>query len=221
MIFNKPIVPLFRRTKQLEDKIDAFLDCIADAGMLFQRAFKGYLEEGPGEAFEEAVKLVHEYEVRADKLRRSIKAELYEQTLIPDLRADVLSLIEDMDHLMGLYQSDFFRVSIESPDIPEAYHKGFNDLIEAVVQTVDHTVMAVRAFFRDIESVPNHTQKAMFYETEADKIVTRMLREIFRSDLPKVEMFHLRYFIERIDALANEAEDVVDSLAIYTIKRSN
>jgi len=189
--------------------------------MLFQRTFKGYLEEGPGDTFEEAMEKVHEYEVRADKLRRSIKAELYEQTLIPDLRADVLSLIEDMDHLIGLYQSNFFRISTESPDIPEAYHKSFNDLTEAVVQAVDHTVMAVRAFFRDIESVPNHSQKAMFYETEADKIVTKTLRTIFQSDLAKVEKFHLRYFIERIDALANEAEDVVDSLAIYIIKRSN
>lgn len=220
MIINKPIGPLFRRTKHLEDKIDEFLDCIADAGMLFQRAFKRYLEEGPGEEFEQAVNKVHVYESRADKLRRNIKSELYEQTLIPDLRADVLSLIEDMDHLIGLYQSDFFRISIESPDIPEAYHKHFNELTEVVVQAVDHAVMAVRAFFRDIESVPNHSQKVMFFETEADKIVTKTLREIFSSDLPKVEKFHLRYFIERIDALANEAEDIVDSLAIYAIKRS-
>jgi uncharacterized protein Yka (UPF0111/DUF47 family) len=42
----------------------------------------------------------------------------------------------------------------------------------------------------------------------------------FSSDLPKVEKIHLRYFIERIDELANEAEDIADALAIYTIKRS-
>jgi hypothetical protein len=30
---------------------------------------------------------------------------------------------------------------------------------------------------------------------------------------------HLRYFVERIDELANSAEDVADALQIYTIKR--
>ena len=30
---------------------------------------------------------------------------------------------------------------------------------------------------------------------------------------------HIRYFIERIDDIANEAEDLADSLQIFTIKR--
>ena len=221
MHLMKPIGPLFRRTRHLEGQIDEFLDCLASSGMLFQKALKGYFEEGAGEAFEQAVITVHQYESRADQLRREIKSELFEQTLIPDLRADVLSLIEDMDHLISLHQANLYRFANELPVIPEEYQKNFNDLTEAVVQAVDYSVMATRAFFRDIEAVPNHAQKVMFYETEADKLVTKLIRAIFRSDLPKVEMFHLRYFAERIDALANEAEDVVDSLAIYSIKRSN
>jgi uncharacterized protein Yka (UPF0111/DUF47 family) len=60
----------------------------------------------------------------------------------------------------------------------------------------------------------------MFYETEADKISTKLKTMAFSSDLPKVEKIHLRYFIERVDELANEAEDIADALAIYTIKRS-
>ena len=78
------------------------------------------------------------------------------------------------------------------------------------MQTVDFAIMAVRAFFRDIEAVPNYSQKVMFFETEADKICTKLLRAVFRSELPKVEMFHLRYVIERIDSLADESEDIID-----------
>ena len=80
--------------------------------------------------------------------------------------------------------------------------------------------MAARAFFRNIEAVRDHNSKVLFYETEADKISTKLKIQIFSSDLPKVEKVHLRYFTERIDELANEAEDIADSLAIHIIKRS-
>ena len=30
---------------------------------------------------------------------------------------------------------------------------------------------------------------------------------------------HIRYFVERIDDIANKAEDLADTLLIYTIKR--
>ena len=59
----------------------------------------------------------------------------------------------------------------------------------------------------------------MFFESEADKISTKLQRGIFASDLPLERKIHLRYFVERIDDVANKAEDVADTLQIYTIKR--
>ena len=80
-------------------------------------------------------------------------------------------------------------------------------------------MLAARAFFRDIEAVRDHASKVIFLETEADKIGTKLQRAIFSSDLPLERKIHLRYFVERIDELANAAEDVADALAIYAIKR--
>ena len=83
MFFNKPIGPLFRGTKHLEGQIDEFLDCIADAGQLFQRVIKEYLHEGAGEAFEQAVQKVHLYESRADKLRPQYRIGFVRTNLDP------------------------------------------------------------------------------------------------------------------------------------------
>ena len=65
----------------------------------------------------------------------------------------------------------------------------------------------------------DHNAKVIFHETEADKIGTKLQRAIFSSELPLDRKSHLRYFVERIDELANSAEDVADTLAIYAIKR--
>ena len=188
--------------------------------MIFERAIKVYLEDGYSEDFEGYTNQVNAVETKGDVLRRNIEAQLYEQTLIPDLRADVLKLLEDLDNLINIMQANCYRFAIEKPEIPAEYVKEFSRLTETVMRSVDSIVMSARAFFRNITAVRDHNSKVLIYETEADQISTKLKIQIFSSDLPKVEKIHLRYFAERIDELANEAEDIADSLAIHTIKRS-
>ncbi|MGI9302317.1 MAG: DUF47 domain-containing protein [Gammaproteobacteria bacterium] len=218
MNFRKPMA-LFQRTRVLEGQVDEFLDKVSQSGLVFTRAMELYLEQGPCKQFDRFLKQEEKLEGRGDALRRSIEIELYAQTLIPDLRGDVLNLLEDMDDLMNIYEANLFRFSIQTPDIPSEYHKGFTELTRTAVTCVESVVLAARAFFRDIEAVRDHNSKVIFYESEADKIGTRLQRSIFSSDLPLERKMHLRYFVERIDELANAAEDIADRLAIFTIKR--
>ena len=124
-----------------------------------------------------------------------------------------------MDNLVNIYEANLYRFSIEGPEIPAEFRKDFWDLTETVVTCVESVVLAARAFFRDIEMVRDHNSKVMFYESQADKISTKLKRAVFGSDLELAHKTQLRYFVERIDELANEAEDIADCLAIYTIKR--
>jgi uncharacterized protein len=207
------------RTRALESQIDEFLDKVSEAGLVFRRAFKVYLEQGACEEFEAFLQQEMQIERRDDDLRRTIETELYARTLIPDFRGDVLSLLEDIDNLVNIYEANLFRFSIERPQIPPEYGKDFMDLTETVVTCVESVVLAARAFFRDIETVRDHNAKVMFYEKEADKLSTKLSRAVFSSKLDLAHKTQLRYFIERIDELANEAEDIADYLAIYSIKR--
>ena len=219
MYLQKKVSHLFSGTRSLENQIDEFLDKVSEAGMVFGRAIRVYLNHGPSEEFDNFLDQAADIERRGDELRRSIETELYARTLIPDLRADVMALLEGMDHLLNVYEGDLFRISIQSPDIPQEFHAGFMELVETVVSCVDSVVLASRSFFRDIDSVRDHGSKTIFLETEADKIGTKLQRAIFGSTLPLERKMHLRYFVERIDELANSAEDVADALQIYTIKR--
>ncbi|NCF29268.1 MAG: DUF47 family protein [Gammaproteobacteria bacterium] len=219
MYLQKKVSHLFSGTRSLENQIDEFLDKVSESGMVFDRAIRVYLNQGPSEEFNNFLNQAANIERRGDDLRRAVEAELYVRTLIPDLRADVLALLESMDHLINVYEGDLFRISIQSPDIPDEFHSGFIELTETVVSCVDSVVLAARAFFRDIDAVRDHSSKTIFLETEADKTGTKLQRAIFSSALPLERKMHLRYFVERIDELANSAEDVADALQIYTIKR--
>ena len=218
-MYLRKITHLFSGTRALENQIGEFLDKVTEAGLVFEKAVAIYLAEGVNGAYDSFLDQEQEIESREDALRRSIESELFARTLIPDLRADVMTLLEDTDGIVNMFEANLFRISIQQPEIPAEFHPGFRDLVETVIRCVESAVLAARAFFRDMNSVRDHAARTIFLESEADKLSTRLQRSVFSSDLPLERKIHLRYFIERIDDIANEAEDLADSLQIYTIKR--
>lgn len=213
-------VALFRRTRELENQIDDFLDKLSQSALLFREAIGNYLADGASEEFDERLKHVNDLESKADSLRRSVETQLYTQTLIPESRGDVLGLMENLDSVLNDIEGALWSFSIEAPEIPTEFHGDFASLADKSTMAVESLVLASRAFFRDIEAVGNHNHKVLFYEKEADKVGTRLKRAIFASDLPLSRKAQIRDFVEVIDNVADMSEDVADRLSIYTIKRT-
>ncbi len=214
---------LFGQTKALEAQIDEFFDTLSQGGMLFEEIIKHYTSVGPDEVFEERQKQIADIESNGDRLQRNIVRALYTEMLIPESRADVLSLLQDLDYILDVFEHVCFAADVERPDltdISDERKQTFHELTHVVIQCVEVLIAAARAFFRDVNAVRDHLHKVHFYEAEADKLAMHLKREIFRSELPLERKLHLRDFIDRVDGIADEAEDVADWLAIYTIKRS-
>ena len=131
-----------------------------------------------------------------------------------------MSLLEDINYLLGLAEDIFLAITVESPAIDDEFKADFKLLTSAAVKTVESAVLAARAFFRNITAVRDHLGKVSFHEEEADQIAVRLKRKIFTSDQDLEKKIHKRYFVDKLDRLADEAEDVGDWLAIYSIKRS-
>lgn len=210
---------LFRRTKELEQKIDGFFDKLSEAAEVYRWAVRIYLKEGLNEKFKAGLDRVNAVESDADQLRRQIEKQLYSNTLIPDSRGDVLGLIETADQLLSQFEESLWAFSIETPDISAEFKDDFKKLTSMVVKAVDELGLSARAFFRSPHDVPVYNHKVMLYEKEADIIGTNLRKAIFNSDLDLVHKLHLREFVEQIDSIADTAEDVADRLTIYAIKR--
>ena len=116
-MFFKNNSSLLGRTRKLEAQVDQFLDKVNQCGKVFSAAFQIYLENGVVEDFDRYLGEVQTIEHEADDLRRNIELELYRRTLIPDLRGDVLRLLENIDDLTNIYKADLFRISVQQPDI--------------------------------------------------------------------------------------------------------
>ena len=211
---------LFGQTKQLEREIDQFVDILSEVGLVFKSIVSLYLNNGNTDKFDEMVKQVSGMESKADKITKEVERTLYEETLIPDARSDVLRLLEHMDELIGMYQGNCYHFSIQKPDFPKEFHEDLINLSETVVSCVESLCLTVRSFFRDTKSVRDNAHKVTFYEKESDMQFSSLARKIFDSDLPLDQKMHLRYFVEKIDRICDQAEDIADEIQIYAIKRS-
>ena len=216
---DKSKLRLFHSTKEVEAHFDSFLDTISQGGLSFRSGIVAFLESAGNDDMAAKVRQINDLEHQGDELRRQVEHELYTLALIPDFRGDVLSLLEDLDGLLNVMKETIGSIDIERPAFPEELHADLRQLAESVMLAVESAVLASRAFLRDIQSVRDHLHKVMFYEKEADRQSGKLIRAVFASSLSLAEKIHLRRFIDAIDHIADEAEDVADYLAIYTIKR--
>jgi len=125
-----------------------------------------------------------------------------------------------LDEIIGMYQGNCYHFSIQKPDFPKEFQDDLIKLSETVVNCVESLCLTVRSFFRDIKSVRDHAHKVTFYEKESDKQFSSLARKIFDSELTLDKKMHLRYFVEKIDRICDQAEDIADEIQIYAIKRS-
>ncbi len=209
---------LLKTTKFIESQIDAFLDIVGDSATLFLLGMEDYLNERFSQ-FEERLARVRENEQKADDLRVSIERYLYERTLIPENRGDVLAILENTDEVIDNIKDSMLQFSIEMPEIPAELDDLWLQTTKASVQAVEQLTFAVRSFFRDLPAVNNYIHKVYFFEREADHLGENLRRLIFSLDIELSHKSQLRFFAIHIEKISDYAQAVCDRLAIYTIKR--
>ena len=212
---------LFKKTRELDNKITEFLDNISEAGLVYARAISLYLEEGATEEFTKKRQEVSAFESRNDQLRRDVEAELYEHTLLPDSRADVLHLLEGVDRVINKYESNLYMYAIEKPVIPSEFHAPLKEMVQTVLDCVEALVVSARSFFAMNGEIKNHLHKVMFFEKQADQQGTLLKTAFFEQK--KLELAHKRQlqdFEMATEQISDFAEDVADSLTILAVKRS-
>jgi predicted phosphate transport protein (TIGR00153 family) len=209
------------KVSMLEAEIEALLDQISRAGLIFTAAIKDYLS-GNADKFLQRMNTVMDLESEVDEKRREIRYKLYTQMLIPESRGDVLSLLENIDNVIDAIKEVLIQFEIERPSIPESLHKDFNELAAASNEAVNYTVKSARSYLKDIHLINDYINKTYFYEHEADVLETAIKRKVFSSDEygDLAQKMHIRDFAEHIAGISDQAEDVCERLSVAAIKRS-
>ncbi|HDP55044.1 MAG TPA: DUF47 family protein [Bacteroidetes bacterium] len=211
----------FKHANKSIELIDSFLNNIDQGALIFKEGVKNYLL-GNRESFLDNLKTLSNLETEADIARRKIENILYTQSLMPQLRGDIMRLLEELDSIIDMAKKSLFQFDVEVPKIPPALNQDLIKLTELSCSAVESVVPAARAYFRSPENVKERIHRVYLFEREADKLADAIKRKVFQ-ELPIArlsEKFHLRYFTLHIETLSDEAQRAADLLSIMAIKRS-
>lgn len=214
------MLKLFKSTGMVIGQIDEFLDVIDQSGLVFRRGVGHYLKKNK-ERFSSDLEEIDGLESRADELRRNVEDALYRHSLMPELRSDVLGLLEQMDDLADISKENLEQFSVESPMIPGELDDALLELTETSKKAIEAVVVSTRSFFREPRTVKDRIHRVYFYEKEGDKLANELKRKIF-SELDELDLAHkqhLRHFVSNIEILSDTSENIADTLAILAIKR--
>jgi len=208
-----------RTTKNLILKIDEFFDNI-DLGLLvFREGIRAFLEKDM-EAFERHLQKVDSLESNADKLQRAIENEMITHSILPQHRAEVSTLIDQLDEIIDSIKSTLNEISIEMPDIPTSLNKNIISLTETSINSAEELIPAARAYFKAPYTVREKLLKVYYFETETDKISFMTKKIIFQemNELDLARKAHLRYIIHHIENISDQAQKAADLLSGMAIK---
>jgi uncharacterized protein len=213
-------MPVFTRTtRNLIIKIDEFFDDI-DLGLLvFREGIKAYLEKDI-DAFKRHLQKVDNLENNADRLQREIENEMITHSILPQHRAEVSSLIDEMDEIIDALKSSLNEINIELPDIPSSLNKNFISITETSLNAAEELVPAARAYFKAPYTVREKLLKVYYFESETDKLSLSTKRIIFQemAEMDLAHKAHLRYIIHHIENISDLAQKAADLLSGMAIK---
>jgi uncharacterized protein len=211
----------FKHANKSIELIDSFINTIDQGSLIFKEGVKNYLL-GNQESFRDNLKTLSNLETEADIIRRKIENILYTQSLMPQLRGDILKLLEELDNIIDMAKKSLFQFDVEVPNIPVALNQDLIKLTEISCSAVESVLPAARAYFRSPENIKEKLHRVYLYEREADKLADAIKRKVFQ-ELPIArlsEKFHLRYFTLHIETLSDAAQKAADLLSIMAIKRT-
>lgn len=209
---------IFRKSLEMNLKIEKFLSTISESMILFEDAIVKYLNKDL-KGYEDTYIRIKILETEADALEKDITVSLYQFMLLPDTRADVLLLIKSLDNIIDKVEEIGRDLKIERPSFPEILHKDLVVLLKQSIQSAEALLMAIRSFFNAVHLVPSQTQKVKFYEHEADLVEEKLLSLIFNSEHALVEKIYYKNYVSKIAWIADESESIGNMLEIYTVKR--
>lgn len=208
----------FKRTKELEAKINSFLMNIIQAGVYYKQALNLYADEGITKEFVAIRRKVSALESENDLFRRTVETDLYAHMLLPDMRSDILKLLEGCDKIINKYESNLMLMSIEQPMRLSGYNGTLKKLVAADIDCVDALISGVKDFFAG-KSVSQCATRVCFYEHKADKLAVTMKEYVFQNkQLDLAHQLQLKEFIYNIEKISDIAEDVSDVLKIMAVK---
>ena len=216
---NKNFV-LFKKTHQMEEQINLFLMNIIQAGYLVKQGLERYLNKGADKHFTALKKQVSSLEAENDSLRRQMELDLYHHMLLPDMRSDLIDLLEACDKIINKYETDMILWSVEKPEIPKKLHLPLLQMMTTSLDCVGAFIGGVKSFFSG-QDVDDEIQITYALEHQVDVQAIDLKALVFNDKrLNLSRQLQLKEFVYSLEKISDMTEDAADKLKVMGTKHT-
>ncbi len=207
-----------KQNKKIYENINLFLGTIKSTFDELLIACRYHLD-GDIDRFEETLNSVLSLESKADDLRRQIETKLYQRSLLPELRKDILLTVNRLDALPD--QAELVVKTISTLSLaPVDFLR--DDELELVQLCVD-TVLLVIEMTEDVFNKNVGTKVLISQidqnESRGDFLESKMIKALFNSSCTDFQKILLREKIQTIGKILDLCQSVSDFISITSIKR--
>ena len=213
-----PFISMFL-TSPLEGLLE-HAEKIKECAWAFQQAMECHITD-QCERFEEFRKEVDRLESEADVIKRRIRGHLPKGTLMPMDKFELFRYLHEQDKVLDAVEDALDWISFRfEPGIPDALHKDFFLLVDAVMDPVEemcHMVSEARKYFTNFSDKQRERIKEIIHtlrrqEHEADKVEDGIKAKVLNMQIDPVTVFHMIRLAETIGSLADHAENAGDMM---------
>ncbi|MGB5751228.1 MAG: TIGR00153 family protein [Desulfobacterales bacterium] len=186
----------------------------------FQQAMECHITD-QCESFEEFRKEVDNLESQADAVKRRIRGHLPKGTLMPVDKFELFRYLHEQDKVLDAVEEALDWISFRSePGIPDALHKDFFLLVDAVLDPVEEMcrmVAEARKYFSNFAEKQRRLLKDIIrtlrqQEHEADKVEDAIKAKVLNMQIDPVTVYHMIRLAETIGSIADHAENAGDMM---------
>jgi len=186
----------------------------------FQQAIECHITE-QCESFEEFRLEVDTLESQADAVKRRIRGHLPKGTLMPVDKFELFRYLHEQDKVLDAVEEALDWISFRSePGIPDALHKDFFLLVDAVLDPVEEMcrmVAEARKYFTNFADKQRQLIKDIIrtmrhQEHEADKVEDAIKAKVLNMQIDPVTVYHMIRLAETIGSIADHAENAGDMM---------
>ena len=211
---------LFKKTRRLEEQMSLFLMNIIQAGYLVKQALDDYLAKGCDKHFKDLKNQVSCLEAENDALRRQMELDLYHHMLLPDMRSDLIDLLEACDKIINKYETDMILWSLERPKIPTQLHQPLSQMMTTSLDCVGAFIGGVKNFFSG-QNVDEEIQITYALEHQVDVQAFDLKSLTFKDKkLNLARQLQMKEFIYSLEKISDMTEDAADKLKVMVAKHT-
>jgi len=210
---------LFRKNRELQARLDEYLNLAHRTVQFFAEAVEFSLAQGLNEHFEVLCRRCHQEESNADDVRRQIELDLFEKSLLPESREDLLGILEQLDRIPGQADAVLIMFLTQRTVLRPCLHPELRELLRVAVETSRLTIEAARDCFGPMSQIREYARLIDNNESLGDRLEQELISRLFAEPISAGEKLLEKEFVVAIGHLCDLCEHSKDQLMIWSVKR--